>query len=172
MDFKQATYEQSESGTKKERHLDSEAMKELRGTDVYNKPLRCGECGGALAYKGVGEYKCRDCGALVYDDYGKVRNYVEKHIGATAAEVSEVTGVSQRAIRTMLKESKLEVAPDSKDFLRCEKCGVSIRHGRFCPKCEVAYNRRKEAEAKSNKKNVTGYGKEETGQAGAKRFNR
>ena len=39
---------------------------------------KCQECGGTrIEYKGVGEYKCEDCGLLMYNDYGKVRLYLE-----------------------------------------------------------------------------------------------
>lgn len=147
-------------------------MKELLGIDLYNRPVACKECGGIMIYKGVGEYKCEDCGALDYDDYGKARNYIEKHHGVTAAQVSEATGVSQKTIRTMLKESKLEVAPNSRIFMKCEVCGTDIRFGRFCRKCEAEYHRKIEAEARLEKKNMAGYGSENTTEEGAKRFRR
>lgn len=41
-------------------------------------PQRCKLCFGRMIFKGVGEYQCEECGYLDYDDYGKVRNYVEK----------------------------------------------------------------------------------------------
>ncbi|MDE6318136.1 MAG: hypothetical protein K2M22_00155, partial [Lachnospiraceae bacterium] len=84
--------------------------KELSSIATYNRPTYCAECGGVMVFKGVGEYQCEACGFLDYDDYGKVRNYIEKHIGANAAEASKATGVSQKAIRDMLKEARLEIA--------------------------------------------------------------
>ena len=164
--------QQSEREAKKAKLRNSETMKEFFGMDTYNRPICCKDCGGVLVYKGVGEYRCEDCGALDYDDYGKVRNYIEQHSGATAAEASQATGVSQKKIRIMLKESRLEVAADSNIFLRCEICGVNIRSGRFCPKCEAEYHRRIEAEARADRKNMAGYGTEETTQEGVKRFQR
>ena len=95
-----------------------------------------------MIFKGVGEYHCENCRHVEYDDYGKVRLYVEKHRGATSSEVSMQTGVSQKAIRQMLKENRLEITQDSAAFLRCEVCGASIRGGRLCPKCEMDYHRR------------------------------
>ena len=55
--------------------------------DAYNIPRVCKECGGVMVFKGVGEYRCEDCGVVDYDDYGKVRCYIESNKGATAAQI-------------------------------------------------------------------------------------
>lgn len=149
--------------------------KEFNAINTYNRPTYCAKCEGVMVFKGVGEYRCEKCGFVDYDDYGKVRNYVEEHTGANAAEVSKATGVSQRAIRELLKEARLEIAPNSTFFLRCEICGVSIRLGRFCPKCEMAHHRDLEdAARKSRHRDDTfGYSTERrTGEDGSKRFKR
>ena len=127
-----------------------------------------------MVFKGCCEYKLEKCRYVGYDDYGKVRNYVEKHGGSTAAQVSEATGVKQKTIRTMLKESRLEIADGSNSFLKCEMCGVNIRSGRVCPKCEIAYNRSVEEKARNkHEKMMSGFGMEHpTGEDGAKRFKR
>ena len=139
-----------------------------------NMPTYCAKCGGVMVFKGVGEYKCEDCGYLDYDDYGKARNYIEKHPGATSAEVSMETGVSQKAIRNMLREERLEIAANSSIFMRCEICGADIRYGRFCKKCEVSYHREIEEKARADRNlNLSGFGAEKLdGEAGAKRFTR
>lgn len=81
--------------------------KELKAVNTYNRPTYCEKCGAVMVFKGVGEYQCEKCGYLDYDDYGKVRNYIEKHMGANVAEASKATGVTQKAIRDMLKEARL-----------------------------------------------------------------
>ncbi len=80
--------------------------------DVYHVPRLCKECGGVMIYKGVGEYRCEDCDSLDYDDYGKVRLFIEKHRGATAMEIESYTGVSQRIIRKLLRDGRIEVAAE------------------------------------------------------------
>ena len=105
--------------------------KELLDLSRLNIPTFCAKCGGVMVFKGVGEYKCEDCGNLDYDDYGKVRNYIEKNPGATSAQTSAETGVSQKSIRGMLKEERLEIAANSTTFLKCESCGAQILSGRF-----------------------------------------
>lgn len=149
--------------------------KEFIEVNSYNRPIYCPECEGVMVFKGVGEYECEKCGLLAYDDYGKVRNYIEEHAGANAAEASKATGVSQKAIRDMLKEARLEIAPNSAFFLRCEICGAAIRSGRFCSKCETAHHRDLEEMARKSRHNddMFGYSTERRkGEAGAKRFTR
>lgn len=148
--------------------------RELLDLSRLNIPTYCEDCGGVMIFKGVGEYRCEDCGSLEYDDYGKVRNYIEKHPGATSAQVSAETGVSQKSIMAMLKEERLEIAANSSTFLKCEICGEKIRYGRFCKKCEATYHREIEEKARASRNiNMTGYGAERPkGEEGAKRFTR
>lgn len=141
--------------------------------DSYNIPRVCGKCGGVLVFKGVGEYRCEDCGNVEYDDYGKVRMYIEEHRGATAAQIESAIGVSQKSIRRMLKEGRLEVTADSRTFLRCEECGKLIRSGMYCPECETKIHRSIEAEQRAqNKKSIQGMGLAPKGEEGQKRFMR
>ncbi|MCX4338575.1 MAG: hypothetical protein OSJ72_02915 [Lachnospiraceae bacterium] len=149
--------------------------KEFSEVNTYNRPTYCSECGGVMVFQGLGEYKCEKCGSVDYDDYGKARNYVEKHMGANAAEVGRATGVSQRSIRDMLKEGKLEVAKNSVIFLKCEICGTLINSGRYCSKCEAAYHRDKEEMARKARHHGDTFGfstERRKGEEGAKRFSR
>lgn len=148
-------------------------MNRLLLGDNYNIPRVCKKCGGVLVFKGVGEYRCEDCGELDYDDYGKVRLYIEEHKGATAAQIENAIGVSQRSIRQMLKDGRLEVTADSKTFLRCEVCGKSIRSGQYCPECETKMHRNLEAEQRAQiQKNRHGTGLGQKGEEGQRRFRR
>ena len=52
-------------------------MNGMGALDMYHIPRVCTECGGVMIFKGVGEYHCEECGAVDYDDYGKVRGYIE-----------------------------------------------------------------------------------------------
>lgn len=137
---------------------DKEArIMETLGITNYNRPYVCDYCGGLMEFRGCGEYECEDCHAKGYDDYGKARNYIEKHRGANAAEIEAETGVSQKSIRQMLKESRLEITPESTAFMRCEICGADIRSGRFCQKCEAAYHKDRE---KKMREKLKGFGLE------------
>ncbi|NBH84483.1 hypothetical protein D7X88_15620 [bacterium C-53] len=140
----------------------------------YNIPTQCNECGGNMEYTGLGEYTCEKCHAILYDNYGIVRNYVEEHRGATTAEIAAKTGVNQRQISDMVREGRFEVTEDSKTFLKCYGCGRPIRAGRYCPTClQLQEARERREEEKKQKKQMTGYSTEvPKGEKGAKRFER
>ena len=126
-----------------------------------------------MIFKGVGEYRCEECKAVDYDDYGKVRLYIEEHPGANAAQVEDNTGVSQKIIRRLLKDGRIEVAEGSKSFLRCEVCGKNIRSGQFCSECETKVHHRIEAQQRAiNQKNAKGIGMGQKGDEGQRRFMR
>lgn len=138
----------------------------------YHEPTQCDDCGGKMIFKGVGEYKCEDCGKVAYDDYGKVRLYIEKHHGATARQIEDETGVRQKTIRQLLKEQRIEVAPDSRAFIQCEFCGVNIRYGRFCTSCEKIFTQKEQLLKEKQNKKMQGFGQAVKGEEGAKRFER
>lgn len=58
----------------------------------------CDKCGGELISNHAGKYKCRQCGNIMLDEVGKVREYLEKHGAATYLEVEEQTGVSREVL--------------------------------------------------------------------------
>lgn len=142
--------------------------------DNYSYPTFCKECGGVMVYKGIGEYQCEDCEELAYDDYGKVRNYLERHKGANVAEISECTGVSHKSIREMIKDNRFEIVNNRGGYLRCERCGVNINSGRYCKECEADYHRELEAEARQRRTSSIDGGSAtgSRGDDGSKRFTR
>lgn len=145
----------------------------LVGRDLH-KPTNCDKCGGNMRYNGVGEYQCEKCGFFMYDDYGKVRNYLETHKGATQGQVSAATGVSVNTIRQFLRDDRIEVTANSAILLSCESCGTSIRSGRFCDACQAKRGQSMiQAKAQASpKKSVQGFGMASNGSTGAKRFSR
>lgn len=139
----------------------------------YKIPRTCEKCGGVMVYRGVGEYECEECGFLAYDDYGKTRHYIETHRDAMISEIEAATGVSQRTIRAMLKEGRFELRADSKTMMFCEICRRTIRSGRLCPECEIAYHRKlEEKQRKERQVLIHGYGKARSEATGEKRFKR
>ena len=92
------------------------------------------------------------------------------------AEISSQTGVSHKAIRDMIKENRFELVESKGGYLRCEICGENIRSGRLCPKCEAAYHKQIEDEARQQRKNykqMSGFsGERPEGESGRRRFER
>jgi len=147
------------------------------GLDLYKNvkmdvPVRCEKCGSMhIKYEGIGEYKCEDCGWLMYDDYGKVRSFLERNPGATVVETSVATGVSKNRIKDLLEEDKIQIAPDSAVFLHCVNCGANITSGRYCNKClKEASAAEKNSMSKSHISGGFGAGKNAA--KGEKRFER
>ena len=146
-------------------------MNQLEFLENYHVPRVCKECGGVMIYDGVGEYHCEECNFLDFDDYGKVRGYIEKHRGATAAEIENAVGVSQRVIRKLLRDGRIEIAENSKVYLECENCGKKIRSGMYCPECETQIHRKLEAKQRAMlHKDAHGFGAGKKGDEGHKRF--
>lgn len=138
----------------------------------YHVPYYCSKCKGVMVFKGVGEYQCEECKNVEYDDFGKVRLYIETHRGANAVQIEAATGVSQKTIRLMLKENRLEISSDSKSFLYCEMCQKPIRSGRLCASCEKSFHERLEDTNRKRMK-IAGFGTGNTEDAkGARRFER
>ena len=137
-------------------------------------PIKCDKCNCSdLEYMGLGGYMCKDCGHKMFDDYGKVREYLDLHRGATATEVSVATGVPVGKIRQMVREEKFEITQNSAVFMACEKCGKPIRSGRFCVSCSDARTSSFEAAKKASRNsNLQGFGAARTGSSGEKRFTR
>lgn len=139
----------------------------------YNRPLICRQCEGVMVYKGLGEYVCEDCGFQEFDDYGKVRNYIEEKPGSNISDISEHTGVTKKSINTMLKEQRFEVATDSRTFLVCEICKTSIRSGKYCRQCETQFHQQIEEKARrSHNFTGIGMGSDQEMANGSKRFKR
>ena len=148
-------------------------MDRLDFEDYYHVPCVCKRCSGVMVYQGVGEYKCEDCGYLDYDDYGKVRSYIEKHRGATVIEIERAIGVSRRSIRRMLQDDKIEMAREFSFFLHCELCGKSLRSGKYCAECEKKMHQKLEERTRKerqNSKNMKGFDAHYDGGEGHMRY--
>lgn len=115
-------------------------MEDREMADLYkllakNKPVRCERCDGKMSYVFSGKYKCSVCGYETLDDFGKIKEFLEEYGPSSAAVISRATGVHSDVIEMLLKKGKVEIPEGSDYYLKCEKCGCSIRYGRYCPSC-------------------------------------
>lgn len=102
---------------------------------LSDMPRFCPKCGGKYAFKGAGRYVCEECGYEFFDDFGKVRAFVDEHGPSPAIVISEATGVSITKISEFLRQGRMEIPDGSGEYIPCERCGEPIRYGRFCPAC-------------------------------------
>lgn len=101
------------------------------------RPLCCPECNGEYDIMGRGEYRCKSCGNIFYDDFGKINKFLTENGPATAFVIYENTGVPIHKINAYLKQGRLEIPDGGSIYIRCEKCGAEIRFGRVCPECAM-----------------------------------
>lgn len=100
--------------------------------DVRN----CRKCGRVFNYS-VGPIICPGCKEAQEVKFQDVKEYIAEHPGCGISEVAEECEVSPQQIKQWLREERLEFASDSAVGLECEKCGATIRSGRFCERCKT-----------------------------------
>ena len=82
----------------------------FREQTVGDKPTVCPKCNVEYKYMGLGHYKCLNCGEVVTDDYGKVRDYVEQSEEEVGVEkTSADTGVTVDRIRELIEMGKISL---------------------------------------------------------------
>lgn len=93
----------------------------------------CARCG--RLFTGVDEV-CPTCLAEEQEEFERVRTYLTRNRNASVAEVSAQTGVAIPQIHRWVRAGRLKVSLDQLgEALRCERCGLPIDSGRFCPSC-------------------------------------
>lgn len=96
----------------------------------------CRKCGRIFNYIG-GEPICPICRQADEEEFQRIKKYLYEYPGATLSQVSTELGISVEKIKKFLREGRLEIAGDDGNMiLECEKCGKSIKSGRFCAECE------------------------------------
>lgn len=93
----------------------------------------CSRCGKIYAYDGFNI--CIQCRREDEEDFKKIKEYIDKNPGANVSEVSEKTGIDSKKIIKFLRQGRLEIKDEHNLLLKCERCGDSIKTGRFCERC-------------------------------------
>ncbi|ACL74479.1 MerR family transcriptional regulator [Ruminiclostridium cellulolyticum] len=95
----------------------------------------CRRCGRMYNFIG-GAPICQDCKNADEEVFKKVKDYLYDNPGATLSQVAMELDVSVEKIKMFLKEGRLEITDESNIILECERCGKSIKTGRFCRECQ------------------------------------
>jgi flagellar operon protein (TIGR03826 family) len=93
----------------------------------------CKRCGNIYHYNGTGV--CNQCTQQEQEDFDKVRDYLFEHPNSPASEINQSTGVELKVISRFLKEGRLKMEGQDEGIITCDKCGASIKSGRFCEAC-------------------------------------
>lgn len=100
-------------------------------------PVKCNICGGGLEQVSRGVYRCVSCKKDYYDDFQKVRNYLEENGAAPAVVIARATKVPLGTINHFFKEEHLEIPLNDTVRMKCVECGAPIRTGTVCDKCKA-----------------------------------
>lgn len=99
----------------------------------------CTRCGKIYAYDGFNI--CLNCRKDDEEDFKKIKEFLDENPGANISEVSDGTGVDSKKIMEFLRQGRLEIKDEHNILLTCERCGSSIKTGRFCEKCTLEMQR-------------------------------
>lgn len=77
-------------------------------------PLQCEYCGGRVEQTRMGVYTCLECRQENYDEFRKVRNFLERVGAAPAAVIAKNTGVSLRTIDYFFKNDCVSAVAEEK----------------------------------------------------------
>ena len=108
----------------------------------------CEKFRGVVKFHGSGKYICSECGNVVLDDFGKVKDFLEKRGPSNIAEISYATGLEKTVIARLLMDGRIQVARQTVDGRICASCGVPINRGKYCSDCSLII-----ASQKRSKKN-------------------
>ncbi len=95
----------------------------------------CRRCGRMYNYIG-GPPICLDCKNADEEVFKRIKDYLYQFPGATLSQVALDCDVSVEKIKMFLREGRLEITDGANIILECERCGKSIKTGRFCNECQ------------------------------------
>ncbi len=80
------------------------------------RPSKCDKCEGELEYLGLGHYRCKECHNEMVDNYGKIRDYYQKHGAVPVFQVARETGIRKEDIHIIMSEKNLEKGSGGTSF--------------------------------------------------------
>ena len=95
----------------------------------------CRKCRRLFNYV-MGPVYCAQCRTEMEEEFQRVKKYVQEHPGCDIRMVSEACEVDPMQIRQWIKEERLCFSDDSPIGIACERCGITIKSGRFCANCK------------------------------------
>lgn len=96
----------------------------------------CKKCGRIFNYV-AGPPICPNCRAEQEELFQKTKSYIQDNKEASVYQVAEECEVDIQQLKQWIREERLEFADGSAIGVSCEKCGKSIKTGRFCEKCKA-----------------------------------
>ncbi len=95
----------------------------------------CQRCKKIFNYV-AGQPVCASCKRDLEILFKDVRLFIRRNPQASIQQVSEECGVESKQIKQWIREERLSFSSDSAVGIECERCGKSIKTGRFCDECK------------------------------------
>lgn len=96
----------------------------------------CRRCKRLFNYV-AGPVLCAKCREEMEAKFQEVKKYIEENPHSDIRDVSEACEVEVQQIHQWIREERLCFAEDSPIGIACERCGKTIKTGRFCEKCKA-----------------------------------
>ncbi|MCR4605502.1 MAG: flagellar protein [Eubacterium sp.] len=100
----------------------------------------CVRCGKIFNYVS-GPRICQNCNKAVEEKFQEVKAYVREHPNVDMKSLSKACEVSPKQIQRWVREDRLIFSKDSPIGIPCERCGKTIKSGRFCDRCQDGMQR-------------------------------
>ncbi len=98
-------------------------------------PARCPMCGADYKQVIPELVKCSGCGFEEKSIFGIVKEYIDLNGIPTVTAVAKGCGIPVRKIDNFLRSGQLEIPESSDIFIKCRRCGIDIRFGKYCKEC-------------------------------------
>lgn len=95
----------------------------------------CRKCRRLFNYV-LGPVYCPNCRQEMETKFQEVKAYVRENPGSDIRMVARACDVDPMQIRQWVREERLCFAEDSPIGIECERCGSTIKSGRFCARCK------------------------------------
>ena len=96
----------------------------------------CKRCKKIFNYV-TGQPVCGQCKKELEVIFKDVRTYIRRNPSASIQQVADECKVDVKQIRQWIREERLSFTSDSAVGIDCEKCGKTIKTGRFCEECKT-----------------------------------
>ena len=97
--------------------------------------ISCVKCGKLFQHIS-GPRVCQQCGKELEEKFVEVKAYVREHPNIDMRTLSKECEVSPKQIQRWVREDRLVFSADSPIGIPCERCGKTIKSGRFCESCK------------------------------------
>ncbi len=95
----------------------------------------CQRCKKIFNYV-TGQPVCASCKKELEILFKDVRSFIRRNPQASIQEVADECKVDSKQIKQWIREERLSFTSDSAVGIECERCGKSIKTGRFCEECK------------------------------------